>query len=161
MCLQPYDKPHYVSISAGWSSIIQKEGWKGLYRGLVPSLFGVSHGAIHFMVYEEIKKYTLQLDAADTFGSTLVHMFNGMFSKLIASVSTYPYQVLKTRLQMCSERHTMSTWIKEIWKKEGWIGFYKGLGPNVLRVMPGTCVTFVVYESMCSFFKSHGSSQLA
>lgn len=25
---------------------------------------------------------------------------------------------------------------------------YKGLGPSILRVLPATCVTFVVYENI-------------
>lgn len=27
-------------------------------------------------------------------------------------------------------------------------GFYRGLGTNLVRVLPGTCVTFVVYENL-------------
>jgi hypothetical protein len=38
---------------------------------------------------------------------------------------------------------------------ESIFGFYKGLAPNVLRVLPGTCTTFLVYENMASFFKKH------
>ena len=28
------------------------------------------------------------------------------------------------------------------------VGFYKGLLPNLLRVVPSTCVTFLVYENV-------------
>lgn len=31
------------------------EGFRGLYRGFLPGFFGVSHSAIQFMVYEEMK----------------------------------------------------------------------------------------------------------
>lgn len=33
------------------------------------------------------------------------------------------------------------------------LGFYKGLGTNALRILPGTCTTFVVYENLTWFFK--------
>lgn len=33
-------------------------------------------------------------------------------------------------------------------------GFYKGLGPSLLRVVPASAITFVVYESSLEFFRN-------
>jgi solute carrier family 25 folate transporter 32 len=33
-------------------------------------------------------------------------------------------------------------------------GFYKGLGTNALRILPGTCTTFVVYENLVWAFRA-------
>ncbi|KAG8218270.1 mitochondrial carrier domain-containing protein [Butyriboletus roseoflavus] len=72
-------------------------------------------------------------------------------SKLFALSITYPYQVIRSRLQNNATTHLypdIPTIIKRTWKGEGIQGFYRGLGTNFVRVLPGTCVTFVVYENL-------------
>jgi solute carrier family 25 folate transporter 32 len=43
---------------------------------------------------------------------------------------------------------------RAIWRNEGLKGFYKGLGTNALRILPGTCTTFVVYENLVWGFRA-------
>eukprot|EP00794_Sanderia_malayensis_P012093 gene12093-13339_t len=79
-------------------------------RGFVPGLFGVSHGAIQFMAYEELKKvnsrYTGKSVAVKQVGTqqyaakdALTYIVMAATSKVVAVVTTYPYQVLRSRLQ--------------------------------------------------------------
>ena len=44
-------------------------------------------------------------------------------------------------------------------KREGFTGLYKGLVPNLLRVMPQSAVTFLVYETVMHLLANHFSSQ--
>ena len=39
-------------------------------------------------------------------------------------------------------------------RTEGFRGFYKGLKPNLVRVVPATAITFVVYENVWHFVRS-------
>lgn len=41
----------------GFKQIVQKEGFKGLYVGIVPALWLTSHGAIHFVSYDKLKSF--------------------------------------------------------------------------------------------------------
>jgi solute carrier family 25 (mitochondrial folate transporter), member 32 len=40
------------------------------------------------------------------------------------------------------------------WRREGVGGLYKGIVPNVLRVMPQSAVTFLVYETAMKYLNS-------
>jgi solute carrier family 25 folate transporter 32 len=77
------------------------EGVPGLYRGFVPGILGVSHGALQFMAYEELKKYYItenKLEADAKLG-TVAYLSCAALSKLFAASITYPYQVVRARLQ--------------------------------------------------------------
>jgi solute carrier family 25 folate transporter 32 len=58
MCADRASDPNaYKSLWEGLWKTYQGEGIRGLYKGIVPALFGVSHGALQFMAYEEMKKW--------------------------------------------------------------------------------------------------------
>ncbi|OKO98579.1 Mitochondrial folate transporter/carrier [Penicillium subrubescens] len=151
----------YPSFMSGVRQIYHTEGMRGFYRGLVPSLFGVSHGAFQFMAYERLKIFRSReirdessmrnSDATVTkkLGNVDFLVISGL-SKVFAGCVTYPYQVIRSRLQTYKAhivyRGAMDA-ISQIWAQEGIAGFYKGLGPNLLRVLPSTWVTFLVYEN--------------
>ena len=140
----------YSSITDGTRQIYKSEGISGFYRGLVPSLFGVTHGAIQFMAYEQLKIYQAKnLSGVQTELSAGDYLVLSGLAKVIAGSTTYPYQVVRARLQMYNADATYTSArdvIGQVWRREGLRGFYKGLGPNLLRVLPSTWVTFLVYE---------------
>lgn len=161
----------YRSFVSGATQILRTEGIPGFYRGLVPALFGVSHGAFQFMAYEKLKSYRLRLGASSGSGSNSegenaeftnveLLLISGL-SKTFAGCITYPYQVLRTRLQLQAynadavanggtARSTYrGVWdaTRQIWTQEGLSGFYKGLGMSLVRVLPSTWVVFLVYEN--------------
>jgi hypothetical protein len=60
LCLQyGHENAHGIKAYSGMidalKSIYKQDGIKGLYRGFIPGMFGVSHGALQFMTYEEMK----------------------------------------------------------------------------------------------------------
>ncbi|XP_071556019.1 solute carrier family 25 member 32 [Temnothorax nylanderi] len=163
LCLQYADdvklaeSKKYRGMVDALKKIYKTEGIRGLYKGLVPGLFGVSHGAIQFMAYEEMKNeyYDYLNVPIDTKLSTSEYIVFAAMSKLIAAASTYPYQVVRARLQ--DHHHDYrGTWhcIQCTWRYEGWRGFYKGLSVNLTRVTPATVVTFVIYENMFHYLQS-------
>ncbi|XP_053996787.1 mitochondrial folate transporter/carrier [Hylaeus anthracinus] len=160
LCLQYKDdanlpeKYRYKGTIDAIQKIYRTEGIQGLYRGFVPGMVGVSHGAIQFMVYEELKnQYNSRLNLPiDTKLCTMRYIVFAAISKLIAAASTYPYQVVRARLQDHHHNYSGSIGcIRSIWRYEGWRGYYKGLSANLTRVTPATVITFLVYENVSHY----------
>ncbi|KAI9040888.1 putative mitochondrial folate carrier protein Flx1 [Aspergillus affinis] len=170
----------YTSFTSGAAQIYRSEGIGGFYRGLIPALFGVSHGALQFMAYEQLKLYRATMSPGSASGGgdrptttqrrelgNLDLFVISSLSKICAGCVTYPYQVLRSRLQTY-DAHVVyrGVWdaTVKIGSKEGIAGFYKGLGPNLIRVLPSTWVTFLVYENTRAYLpglfskpKAHGA----
>lgn len=68
-------------------SIGRHEGIRGFYKGLGPSLVGVSHVAIQFPLYERLKS-TFSDKSKD-----VQIIYASSISKMIASTITYPHEV--------------------------------------------------------------------
>jgi solute carrier family 25 folate transporter 32 len=158
MCLQASRRNRFRStekfcsgIVDGLLKIYRNEGIRGLYMGYVPGLIGTTHGALQFMAYEQMKsRYNLQRHRDINWKLTNTeYILMAAMSKMFAVTVTYPYQVVRSRLQDAYFLHNgMWDIALRIIKFEGLSGFYKGLTPNLLRVTPACSITFVVYENV-------------
>ncbi|ORY91498.1 mitochondrial carrier domain-containing protein [Leucosporidium creatinivorum] len=152
----------YRGVLDGLNQIARQEGIRGLSKGMVLALFGVSNGAIQFMTYEELKRWRQEVkrkrlgvgateEEVKALTNTEYILMSGS-AKLIAIGITYPYQVIRSRIQYQptdSPPYTsIPNCITRTYASEGLRGFYKGLATNAVRILPGTCVTFVVYEQV-------------
>lgn len=189
----------YKNLFDGLFRISKEEGVRGLWKGTVLALIGVSNGAIQFMTYEELKRWRrdkiqkhsdhhspINLPAENLPLSNLEYIVLSGASKLVSIGLTYPYQVVRSRLQnqFVIEPHpknstlpgrearnttkrptttfavetgvhyrSIAHCISHTYRSEGLRAFYRGLGTNAIRILPGTCVTFVVYENLSNWFK--------
>ena len=107
---------------------------------MVPALFGVTHGAVQFMFYEKLKVWKRGgggggVDSGEHPNQQPRELSNWDFltlsaaSKTLAGTVTYPYQVVRARLQMFDagrEYASARDVVEKVWRVEGWRGFYKG-----------------------------------
>ncbi len=119
-------------------------------------MLAVSHGAVQFAVYDPARRMYLARrrrryaqEGVVTNEATLVL---STVSKLVAGAVTYPLQVLRSRLQNYDAEREFGRGLREVvkrlWREEGVRGFYRGVMPGVVRVLPATWVTFLVYENV-------------
>ncbi|XP_061574184.1 solute carrier family 25 member 32-like [Cololabis saira] len=149
-----HSSKQYQGMVDALVKIYRNEGVPGLYKGYVPGLFGTSHGALQFMAYEELKRdyNKYKKVSSDAKLNPLEYIAMAAASKLFAVATTYPYQVVRARLQDQHNRYNgVIDVVRRTWRNEGAIGFYKGIIPNLIRVTPACCITFVVYENVSRF----------
>lgn len=149
----------YRNMWHGAQQVMRLEGWKGFYRGAGISLVGNAHGAVQFAVYEPMKKSWrkhihpshISGEKEEKLSNTALLAMSG-FAKVFAGTATYPYQVVRSRLQTYHSEERFGRGITgvvaRIWREDGWNGFYRGLGPNIVKVLPSTWATFLVYENV-------------
>ena len=140
---------YYSSFIDCLSKLIKQEGARGVYAGFGLGLIGTLHGGVQFFVYERIKS-AFNLDTSHF--STINYLLASGSSKVIATSITYPYQVIRTRLQQRNNKLGPVGIIKLLYKEHHLLGFYKGLIPGVARVLPTSMITLTCYEASKRFF---------
>ncbi|KAH9980194.1 mitochondrial NAD transporter [Lactifluus volemus] len=176
----------YLGISATFRDIIRHDGFRGLYRGLGPTILGyLPTWAIYFAVYDGIKtrfgELPLGIDASIAKSERLypapsakgyqpivrehpwsLHLLSAMVAGATSTVCTLPFWVIKTRIMTQSRnepryRHTLDAAIT-IYRSEGIRAFYRGFIPSLLGIAH-VAVQFPLYEKLKIIAKRHSSDR--
>ncbi|PFH50982.1 hypothetical protein AMATHDRAFT_47490 [Amanita thiersii Skay4041] len=143
-------------LGGSWRTIKQimrEEGVRGFYKGLSASYLGVTEGTIQWVLYERLKKLS-----AGTEGQGGVAEWFGMLgsagtAKCVASLITYPHEVLRTRLRQPRVNGVLKytgLWqtLKLVIAEEGARSLYGGLSAHLMRVVPNAAVMYSIYEGI-------------
>jgi len=128
---------------------------------MLASYLGLTHCVILYPLYEQIKTRLAKPDGQLT---NLDILIASNVSKIVAMTVTYPHIVVRARLQdhrtpkipfvsqfefqktVDKYGNTISSVIKNTYKKEGLKGLYSGLKIDLIRVLPANSITFLVFE---------------
>lgn len=131
------------------------------FRGLPLGLIGMfPFAAIDLTTFETLKSALVARNARlnrcheddvslDSFSTGAIGAFSGALSASIV----YPMNVLRTRLQaQGTVLHTPTyTGVADVTRKtlkaEGVRGLFRGITPNLLKVVPSVSISYVVYEN--------------
>lgn len=149
--------------------IIKNEGFFALYKGLSASYLGSAESTLQWILYEQMKSIIHQRserharegrirtsfdDAADWFARSGA----AGFAKLIASLITYPHEVVRTRLRQAPTENGKAKYtgliqcFRLIIKEEGFISMYGGLTPHLMRTVPNSMIMFGTWEIFTLLF---------
>lgn len=146
----------YTGYIDACGKILSQEGPAGLYRGFSASMWGTSEAAIHFVLYERLKKLQLsrmrRRQGEEVELSALQYMVTAAASKLVASVATYPHERVRVLMREIPKAGAMPKYramvqsLRLIAKEEGWQALYRGMGCHLARTVPNTAIMFLSYE---------------
>ncbi|KAL2068881.1 hypothetical protein VTL71DRAFT_15219 [Oculimacula yallundae] len=148
-------------IIATARKMIKQGAIKSSYRGLTMGLLGMfPYSAIDLGTFEYLKGRLAERNARilgcheedalpGSFATGVIGAFSGAFGASIV----YPVNLLRTRLQAQGTVLHPPTYngIVDVARKtvqnEGFKGLFKGITPNLLKVVPAVSITYVVYEN--------------
>jgi solute carrier family 25 (mitochondrial carnitine/acylcarnitine transporter), member 20/29 len=127
--------------------------WRGLYRGEAVTIWREAQAyGVWFLTFE----WLMNADAARNkvnrkeVPSYKVAFYGGLAGEALW-LASYPFDVVKSKMQTDGfgkdQRYkSMRDCFAQVWKAEGARGFWKGIGPTLLRAMPVSAGTFAVVE---------------
>lgn len=147
-----------MSIITG---IISREGVSSLYRGAVLSVAGVvPYAGINLAVNSVLReRAAAHYDAQGREPSMAVPLACGMIASTTAMVSTYPLGLVRTRIQMSGMPGAPAysgpvDVVMRTVAAEGWRGLFRGLTPNMLKVVPAGALSAATYSMLSDRLRS-------
>lgn len=168
----------YTSTPMAFKTIVRYEGYRGLFRGLLPTLMQIGpFTGIQFTVYnisidfweKYVEHHNLFQNQSNNMQRLLFFektLLCGAVSGLAAKFTVYPMDLIKKRLQVegfqssrkgfgavTSYKGTVDCIIKTL-RQENFFAFYKGLTPSLIKSAIVTALNFSVYENVFKFLSS-------
>ncbi|KAF2481974.1 mitochondrial carrier domain-containing protein [Neohortaea acidophila] len=131
---------------------------KGLYRGTAVTFlreaqaYGCWFLAFEYLMQSEAKRNNIKRDQIPTWK---VALYGGCAGEVLW-ISSYPLDVIKSKMQTDGfgeqmRYKSMRDAFAQTWRQEGAWGFWRGIGPTLLRAMPVSACTFAAVEMTMRF----------
>lgn len=145
------------------TEVFRREGIRGFYRGTVTNIAGrVVEEGVFWTAFELLRRAT----ESGTFGesnflwASAAVVSLSMVSKLTAVSVAYPYNVVMNHLRTVNKvtgKHdhvkTLAT-ITHVYRQDGFLGFYKGLAPQLLRSVASKAAQIYSFELVMYLYAS-------
>ncbi|KAJ2611772.1 hypothetical protein H4S08_002994 [Coemansia sp. RSA 1365] len=154
----------YTGILGAVNEIWRKGGMRGFFIGAVPTAIrDAPYAGLYLLLYEAIKSQERAIAQKKNMllAETTVTMVAGVAAGLAASYITQPFDMVKTRMQLCPQDYrTVLQSFGKIFSEESFHGFFRGISLRVLRKGIQASLVFTLYEWVLrtSAHKSNSSS---
>ena len=124
---------------------------RGLYRGQAVTYYREAQAyGVWFLTFEYLMAAEMRRNNVkrEEISSPKVAFYGGLAGEALW-IASYPFDVVKSKMQsdgfgQDQRFRSMRDCFRQTWAKEGAAGFWKGIGPTLLRAMPVSAGTFAV-----------------
>ena len=153
----------YSSLNDAATKIYNQEGAKGFFTGLKVSLIrDVPFSGLFFPIYEICKVFYSNilmfdyLDEARTnraFYLALISSLSSITANFGSCLITHPLDIIRTRVffqkfnkDQTQHYQSISTAILKIYEFDGFIGYFRGITPRIIRKGLGNIIAWGIFE---------------
>lgn len=140
--------PRYTGSFNSIVTILREEGVRGTYQGLLPTILKQStNQGSRFLLMEGFKDWYTEGDVTSTV-PTGITMAWGIVASFITVYLNSPIDVVKTRMQGLERKRYKNSLdcLKQVWRDEGFLSFYRGSMTRGLRLCVDTTVSFTLFD---------------
>ncbi|KAI1090617.1 mitochondrial thiamine pyrophosphate carrier 1 [Rostrohypoxylon terebratum] len=155
----------YTSLRCAVADINRDEGIRGFFRGLSPALAQiVPFMGLFFAVYEGARLPLGKMELPWGTGDATA----GVIASVVAKTGVFPLDLVRKRIQVQGPTRsryihknipeyagTVST-VRQILRREGVRGLYRGLTVSLIKAAPASAVTMWTYERVLNLLISQG-----
>ncbi len=139
--------PELNGLADAVRHVTAENGVRSLFKGYAPTLLSLCPFiAINFSAFDTLKKVS-GWEAWDGWRRVAGTLGLGATAGLFAQTLCYPLDTVRRRMQLPGTHYkgVLDAFAK-IPKKEGFRGFYRGMAPNALKIVPNNGIRFLAYE---------------
>ncbi|KAF2427593.1 mitochondrial deoxynucleotide carrier [Tothia fuscella] len=145
-------EPVYKGISGTLKQILCEEGLTALWKGNVPAegLY-LSYCALQFVTYSSASRVLSSDTLPWKLNPSAVSFIAGAFAGTVATTTTYPLDLLRTRFAAQGTEKVykgLFSGIQMIQANEGMKGFFRGLTAANAQIIPYMGLFFTFYETL-------------
>jgi len=157
--LQINERYGYKGMVDAFVKIPKQEGFRALFLGLAPTTIGYSlQGAFKFGLFEWCRDHIVDKLGYDSVSHHKLEIYIGAATvgEIAATVALCPWEAIRIRAVASSEGHapvgarknpSLFSTFTRILKNEGFMnGFYRGIGPILLKQIPYTVTQITVFS---------------
>eukprot|EP00798_Chlamydomonas_sp_ICE-L_P008234 gene8234-1500_t len=153
----------YTGFFQALKTIFKEEGIQGLWRGTVPGLLlTVPYTAVQFVAMQQCKDYASSIGISSQPNvAPLVSFVSGGLAGSAATIASYPFDLLRTRLAAQGEPKIYRNMLdagSSIVRAEGFRGLYRGLNITLIEIIPYAALQFGLYDAFTGAWRRQVAS---